>query len=62
LVEVGLFLGLIAGANWVYEHVNPAAKPMLEIFFFMAGFFIGALLLIRVVAAILGTLPKVNQK
>jgi len=61
-VEVGLFLGLIAGASWVYEHVAPSAKPMLEIFFFLAGFAIGGLLLIRVLIAIVGTLPKVNGK
>jgi hypothetical protein len=63
LVEAGLFLSLIAGANWVYEHVAPSAKPMLQVFFFMSGFFIGFLILVRVVTAIIGTmLPKVNRK
>ena len=62
LVEVGLFVGLIAGAGWVYEHANPSVKPLLAMFFMFFGFFVGFGLLIRVMVSIIGSFPKINQK
>ena len=52
LVEVGLFLGLVVGASWVYEHANSATKPILVLFFMLFGIFIGFGLLVRVMVVI----------
>ncbi len=52
IVEVGLFLGLIAGGNWVYEHATPSVRPVLGIIFVVFGFFIGFALLMRLLIVI----------
>jgi hypothetical protein len=58
LVEVGLFLGLIAGAVWVYEHATPSVKPALAISFLFFGFFVGFALLVRVMTTIISSTKK----
>jgi hypothetical protein len=58
LVDVGLFLGLIAGANWVYEHATPPVKAALAAPFLIFGFFVGFALLVRVMTAIIGSTKK----
>jgi hypothetical protein len=57
-VEIGIFLGLVVGAGWVYEHANPSVRPVLGLFFMLFGFLIGVALLVRVLAAIKKEIQK----
>jgi hypothetical protein len=62
LVEVGIFLGLIAGANWIYEHATPSVKPTLAICFAFFGLFVGFALFVRVVAAVMTAISGSTKK